>query len=61
MVLKARDHARALAEVGLDGAVADQARPRLPDRPEVDETHARQLLAAELVRVAEQLVAAAHR
>ena len=59
VVLEARDHARAGAEVGLDGAVADQPRARLADGLQVDQAHAGQLLAAKLVRVAEQLVAAA--
>ena len=61
VVLEAGDDARAAAEVGLDRAVADQPRSGLAHRPEVDEADARQLLAAELVGVAEQLVAAAHR
>ena len=61
MVLEPGDHARAAAEVGLDRAVPDQARPRLAHRAQVHEADAGQLLAAELVGVAEQLVAAADR
>ena len=49
MVLEAGDHARPGAEVGLDRAVADQARARLADRAQVHEPDAGQLLAAELV------------
>ena len=60
MVLEPCDHARAAAEVGLDGAVADQPLAGLADRAEVHESHARKLLAAHLVGVAQQLVAAAH-
>ena len=59
MVLEARDHARPVAEVGLDRAVADQPRARLAHGAQVDQPDAGQLLAAELVGVAEQLVAAA--
>ncbi len=59
MVLEPGDHTRAAAEVGLDGAVADQPGPLLAHRPQVDQPDPGQLLAAHLVVVAEQLVAAA--
>ena len=60
MVLEAGDHARAAAEVGLDRAVADQPRARLAHRAAGRRGPTPgQLLAAELVGVAEQLVAAA--
>src|SRR3954453_10335285 len=59
VVLEACEDPRALAEVDLDGDVADQARAVLSDRLEVDEADARQPAPVELVGVAEQLVAAA--
>ena len=61
MVLEARDHLRPAFEVGLDRAVADQARARLADRAQVHQPDSGQLLVAELVAAAEQLVAAADR
>ena len=54
----ARTRGRAV-EVDLDRDVADQPRAVLAHRLEVDEADAREPLAAELVAVAEQLVAAA--
>ena len=61
VVLEAREHPRAAAEVDLDRDVADQARAWVAHGLEVDEPDAGQPLAAELVGVAEQLVAAADR
>ena len=59
VVLEAGEHPRRLAQVDLDGDVADQARAVLADGLEVDEADARKPLTSEFVRVAEQLVAAA--
>ena len=61
VVLEAREHLRAGAQVDLDRDVADQPRAGVADGLEVDEPDAGQALAAQLVAVAEQLVAAAHR
>src|SRR6187200_621897 len=61
VVLEAGDQLRAAAEVCLDCDVADQPRAGLADRLQVGDPQARQLLLAELVAVAEQLVAAADR
>ena len=60
VVLESRDHAGPGPEVRLDRAVADQARAGLADGAEVDEADPGELLAVQLVRVAEQLIAAAH-
>ena len=59
VVLEARQHPRAGAEVDLDRDVADQPRAGVAHGLEVDEPDAGEPLAAELVGVAEQLVAAA--
>src|SRR3954453_9727231 len=48
------------AEVDLDRDVADQARPGLADGLQVGEAEPGQVLLAELIAVAEQLVAAAN-
>src|SRR4051794_15917764 len=61
VVLETGELLRALAEIDLDGDVADQPRAGIADGLEVHETHAGEPLAAELVGVAEQLVAAADR
>ena len=58
VVLEAGEHAPA-AEVDLDRDVADQPRAVLAHRLEVDQPEAGQVLVAERVAVAEQLVAAA--
>ena len=59
MVLEARQEALLAAELGLDRDVADQPRALLADRAQVGEAEAGQRLLAELVALAEQLVAAA--
>ncbi len=59
VVLEAGEDPRAAAEVDLDRDVADQPRARLAHGLQLGEPEARQLLLAELVAVAEQLVAAA--
>ena len=62
VVLEAGDlQRRPVAEVGLDRDVADQPRPGVADGLEVDEAEALDPLLAELVAVAEQLIAAADR
>ena len=62
MVLEPGQHAPlARLELDLDRDVADQPRPVRADRHEIDQSDAGQRLLAELVGVAEQLIAAAHR
>src|SRR5918996_4489536 len=61
VVLKTGDHPRAAAQVGLDRAVADQPRSWLAHGPQIHELDAGQLLVAQLVARAEQLVPAADR
>jgi len=56
-----QDPALTRIELDLDRHVADQPRPVLADRVEVDQTDARKLLLAELVGVTQQLVTATHR
>jgi hypothetical protein len=59
VVLEARDDARAVPKVGLDGAVADQPRSGLAHGVQVHQPNPREPLVAELVRAPEQLIAAA--
>ncbi len=59
VVLEAGDRPRAVAEVGLDRDVADQPLARLAHRLQVGQPEPGQALLAQLVAVAEQLVAAA--
>jgi kynurenine formamidase len=59
VILEPGEDPRGAAELGLDRDVADQPRARLADGLEVGQAEARQALLAELVAVAEQLVAAA--
>ena len=61
VVLEAGEHARAVdaGQLDLDRDVADQPRALLADGAQVDEADAGDLLVAELVGVAEELVAAA--
>src|SRR3954454_17063191 len=61
MVLESGQHRERPVEVQLDRDIADQARAGLADRAQVDEADAGELLVAELIGVAQQLVAAAHR
>jgi hypothetical protein len=61
VVLEAGENTRRAVDLGLDRDVADQPRALLADRLEVGDPQPRQLLLAELVAVAEQLIAAADR
>jgi hypothetical protein len=61
VVLESGDHPGAVAEIDLDRHVADQARSRLANRPQVGQREAGDRLVPELVAVAEQLVTPADR